>query len=436
MSGVKAFREAFMSSDFLAADDFASYDARRQRYQVLWAFYENTAYSHIHKWAIRYKSEHGLYKYIRSIYNPAHRLGEFWKVHLMGGTLDIEAGDGSMVPSALPIQTDNKDLRRAIAQLWADSNWQVKKDVYTLWGPVMGDVALEVVDRPNRKKTYLRVVHPGTIKSATLDDFGNVKAYEIEEIREDLNGKEYTYGERCENVGGGTIHYETLKDGRTFAYGDGPAEWEEQYGFVPLVLVKHNDVGLPWGWSEMHAGRVKFQEMDDLASKLSDYIRRSVHAPFLYSGVDKPKKKPILSDPDTVTNIPAPVLSTGSGERDDIPALYAPPGASATPLVAGLSIGETAAYIKELLDLIEHDYPELAVDIQNAGGDISGRALRVNQQPATRKVNQRRPNYDDGLVRAHKMAVSIGAMRGYPGYEGFTRGELRERGVGPPDRKP
>jgi hypothetical protein len=94
--------------------------------------------------------------------------------------------------------------------------------------------------------------------------------------------------------------------------------------------------------------------------------------------------------------------------REEIPTFYGPLGADAKPLVAPLSIVDTSAYIKDILANIEEDYPELNADMHNVEGDISGRALRINREPAENKVQQRRPNYDDALKRAQQMAVAIG----------------------------
>ena len=88
VAAYKAFREPYLISRFDDDAEFCDFDARRLRYAIYWAFYENTAYRKVHGWATRYKVDHGLYRYIRNIYNPAYRLGEFWKAHLWGGTLD------------------------------------------------------------------------------------------------------------------------------------------------------------------------------------------------------------------------------------------------------------------------------------------------------------------------------------------------------------
>lgn len=74
------------------------------------------------------------------------------------------------------------------------------------------------------------------------------------------------------------------------------------------------------------------------------------------------------------------------------------------------------------------------MDIANASGDISGRALRYNRAPAVAKVVQRRPNYDNALVRAQMMSVAIGGMRGYENFgsfdlDGFASGKL-EHSIG------
>ena len=416
----RAFKEPQLVTQPLDADEFSDFEARRVRYAILWAFFENTAYRRIHSWSAQYLKSHGLYRYTRNIYNPAHRLGVFWQTHLQGGLLDPMAGDGEGEPSALPIVTEQDALRPAIARLWELSNWQINKDVFTLQGTVFGDIALEVVDDRAREAVYLRVVNPSTIKDVTLDPFGNVKAYEFEEARAHPENKNrtVTYTETAERSGDNVIYRTYLNDspyawpGQVDDSGNTRAEWEEPYGFIPLVVVKHNDVGLDWGWSEMHPGRGKFQEVDDLASKLSDQIRKMVEGSWLLSGVDKPSSTPAATSRDSETyQGTSSATSRPQPGREEMAFFYGPEGASATSLVAPLDIGQSAEYIKDLLGELERDYPELQMDIWSSGGDASGRALRVARQRAESKVRQRRVAYDDALVRAQQMAVAIGGMR-------------------------
>jgi len=211
-----------------------------------------------------------------------------------------------------------------------------------------------------------------------------------------------------------------------YAWNGEANEWAEPYGFVPLVAIQHNDVGLPWGWSEYHSAHPKFREVDDVASKLSDQIRKMVDAGWLMSGVSNPKKEKARAE------LAEPTTTNPEGGREEIPIFYAPMGATATPLVAPLDIGASSNHIKDLLKNLEQDYPELALDIHNIQGDISGRALRINQQPVENKVNERRTNYDDALVHAQQMAIAIGGFRNYPGYDGFN---LESYGAGELDHQ-
>ena len=135
-----AFREPNLIQDLSKPEDFDDFDGRINRYQILWGFYDNTVYNDIvHKWAHSYKLKAGLYQYTQGIFNPANRLGNFHQTHTWGGMLDPEAGDGTEEPTALPIITENPNIRPVIADIWRWSNWQIKKDLFTLQGAVMGD---------------------------------------------------------------------------------------------------------------------------------------------------------------------------------------------------------------------------------------------------------------------------------------------------------
>jgi hypothetical protein len=425
VSGFKAFREAYISGGHvrtdIITDDFGDFDARRLRYDIFWAHYENTAYRNLHKWAQSYRTSYGLYEWIRNIYNPSYRLGEFYKSHIMGGELDPQAGDGKSLPTALPIlipqdnQANEVALRAAIAQIWSWSNLQIRKDLMTLWGTIFGDVFLAVRDDTGKGQVYLDVIHPGTVADLITDDRGNVKAYTIKEYRVDdaYPTKRSLYTERATREGDNVV-YETLKDGQPYAWSPNGQRWTVPYGFVPMVAIKHNDVGLEWGWSELQAGLSKIMEIDDMASKLDDHIRKMVDPMWLIAGVSKPKPADIERGKTTpTTDRPQP-------GREEVPALWANnPQAKPYPLVSQLNIEFVVGALKNLSEEIEKDYPELQVDMWRAIQTNSGRALRLARQPAESKVGQRRPNYDDGLVRAQQMAIAIAGYRGLEGFGGF-----------------
>lgn len=411
-----AFREQYVASSEIDIENFIDPEARQIRYDILWAQYENTVYRSIHSWASTYKTRYALYRYIRNIYNPAYRLGEFWKAHLWGGPLDPEAGE----EGALPILTTKENIRPPIADIWEWSGWASRKDIVTLQGSIYGDVFLKVIDDVEREKVYLANIYPGTVIDLEKDPFGHIKAYTIEEERaHPFDEKPVTYKETAHREGD-LVVFKTFLDDALFAWNGIAAQWSEPYGFVPMIHIQHNDVGLGWGWSELHPGRSKMHELDDLASLLSDQIRKSVNAKWFFSGAKASSPIQTMTTTETTAR-PEP-------GREEEPALYSPdPQSKAMPLVAPIDIEGVNLHIKSLLEEFERDYPELSFEALRVQGDISGRALRIARQPAEAKVQQRRTIYDDGLKRALQMAVSIGGFRNiFPGFslDSFEAGAL------------
>jgi hypothetical protein len=446
--GANSFHESYFVSE-LKHDRlghqhraWGDFFARFARYETFWAHYNNNIYREIHRWSELYKDTYNLYNFTRSIFSPAHRSIEFWANHILGGSLDPLAGDGVTRPSALPIVTENEAIRAPIAQVWRDSNWQAKKEVWSRFGAVMGDSAVMVVDDPIKQKVQFKVVDPRTLRDAVPDNFGNVVRYIIEEQRPDPESRTVTgfpvyavYTEACERVGE-SIRYATFRNGLPYdwrAYDEGDpnagliTEWTEDYGFVPLVVVPHKDIGLQWGESELQPTLSKLHEVDDLASKLNDWIRVTVDCPWLFTGVVPPGTSVSLACP-AVNE-----LMVGNDEerpkgRERIPVLYSnDKDTKAHPLIAPLNVAAVSAHIAAILAAIEAEHPELVAD--DVGPQSSGEARKVAREKVEAVVVQRRSGYDDAMVRANQMAISIGAIKGYPGFEGFTsesyaRGEI------------
>lgn len=411
------------------ARDWVLWAARRARYANYWSHYEATIFEAFNTWSGSLKEAKALYQYIRSIYSPANRLGEFWATHVYGGPIDPAAGTGDLTPSAIPIITKNEAIRPALAKLWKDSNWQTHKETYGRFGAIFGDVGLYVEDDEQRQQVRLRVIDPRTIFDVDEDKQCNVRGYTFLEMRPDprmdLNLQSGTvpapyvaYQEIAERNGSQVI-FETFLDGEPWPWSDTPrstAMWFEDYGFVPMVRVKHRDIGLKWGASEFFSLTSKLYELDDQASKFGDYTRKAVDSPWLFAGVNAEDIQNSKNPRDKPDDQP------GEG-RARVPIIYCnDSNARAYPLIAPLSLADVLANIQSIMKVIEQEHPELTADLAMASGDASGRALRVAREKAEALVTQRRASYDDALVRAQKMAISIGAMKGYPGYEAFDAG--------------
>lgn len=430
-AGVTAFRESYFDADTQDWTDDAAwidFDARRTRYAVQWAFFQGNAYRDIHNWSKKMRGDYGLYKYTRDLYNPAFRLGSFYRSYLWGGRLDMKAGDGKERPSALPIiipesnQANADALRMAISQLWQWSNWKTARKIIPLHGSTIGDAFISVVDDRMREKVYLQYVHPGQVAHVMKDPFGNIKEYVIAYNRDDpeSKGKDAEYQEHVYRDDSGDVVYQLLKDGNPYHWGTTDKNgnqidtWTESYGFIPMVHVQHFDIGLDWGMSELFPKLALFRDIDDLGSKLNDQIRKYVDAPWLFAGVKKPDTQPTTTGATSGTTRPEP-------GREEVPALYSnDPQAKAQALVANLDLAAVSDKLQNDLRALESDYPELAlIRAMNKGGDLSGVAIELLQRQSGEKIADYRDSYDDALVRAQQMAIAIAGENGYEGFEGF-----------------
>jgi hypothetical protein len=424
-----AFKEAYIASDLIDSDEWAGWYGRIARFSLLWAFFEGNAYSDHRTWARDYKKVSGVYAWARQVVNMAYRLGDFYRTHIFGGRL----------PEAIPIvKSENRDLNPAISPaihdyLYRHSNWQVQKDIVGLWGPVLGEVGIRVVDNPTKQRVYLEPVSPATVTQMTPDMAGNVQSYTRHQARRDPE-EEYEwvrFSEECWKDGD-TVYFQTYRNEQPYEWpdqpesDDGEGHWSVDYGFVPMVWIKHFDPGLEGGWAEFTPAIGGVREVDDLCSILTDQARRILNSPWLMNS-----KKPTSSLMAGPTQTPNEMAATESTYepigRDRLRLYWNDPanngGKNAQPfqLAGDMPLGDVGDQIDRLTRFVEKMYPELLIDGETTGD--SGRARRSFRQRAESKVEDRRAAYEDALVRAHQMALSIGGSRpgrrAYPGYEAF-----------------
>ena len=421
--GLQAFREAFLTTSNSVGEliQFTDYEARKVRYDINWASYEGTMFRDIHAWAQQLRKTYNLYTHIRNIYNPSFRLAEFYRTSVWRGIVNMDAEEKGAIPIKLKDNSNTK-LRTAVSAVFKNSNIQTLKGLFVLYGTVFGDVGIRVVDDPTRKMVYLDIEQPSKIKSVAADNRDFLKGYELEDSVI-LEGKLHVYGEKCTRTATGVL-FETFLDGKPWAFNGKPSSWTEPYPFVPFLLTKHVDVGLEFGWSEMHAARSKFYELDDMASKTHDQIRKLVDPVWLFN-FSKPKTGLSIKSenkPDTGVIIPpAPAGADRPLDRSEVPAMYVnDTQAKAQALVSDLNVADVLTALDRLIRELEAEYPELQIDLWNTTDTASGKALYIAREKVESKLLDRRAAYDMMLIRAIQMAISIGALRGYPGFEGFT----------------
>jgi hypothetical protein len=395
---------------------YGDYRARLARYELYWAFYLSTQYDEqLNAWAKQFKHRAELYRHVRAIFSTGYRLGEFWATHLLGGTLDFDAGDGTLIPSAVPIVTQNTDLRPAIARLWRDSRWMVEKDSLSRQGAIKGDAFIDIHPRFDRGRMVMHSVNPERVVDLEKDADGHVLSCCIWDQRRDPEDTRVPFGQRrlvnyhrtMHRRDDGTVDVYTYRDQQAYDWGEGPAgsgaAWTLDIDFVPLVHIEHRDLGYDFGGSELAGVIAKIAESDALGANLSDWIYRALNGPRLLVGL-KPGDVTIKAD-----------------DRQSMAVYYAPTkDARVQTMLDPLPVGETAGVVAMILDEILHDHPELAIDKQRASGDMSGKSLREGRKPAETRVKSRRAAYDLAMVRAHQMAIAMGATYGFEGYEPFA----------------
>ena len=424
MNAVRAGYYVFNERALVPSLDYPwdDYAARLFRYALFDAYANNNAYDAVTRFSGRLKETAKLYRHVRGIYNPVSRLEESYVDKLYGGTLDFDTLEGGAVPLVFADEASAGLLRDAIRNIWLWSNIRLQKDLYVRTGVRLGDVALKVVDEPDKRKVRIEVLHPGKIRDVTLDAVRNVKAITIEYERDDAaTGKPYIYTETIDGD-----EFRTYKDGEPYAYyedgqGERVAAWRNPYGFVPVVLVQHRSTGMTWGMNAFHAQIGKINEVNDAASVLGDAVRKSV-TPMLRAIGFQPNAK----------------ISFDTTARDEMIVLYGPEGSAIEPLAPSVDIAAAGANIDRLLLELERDLPELALHRLREGGNLTAPGVRAAYADAIGRYRSAMSVYDDGLIRAQKMALSIGGFRGYDGFKGITldsyaRGELehfiRERAV-------
>lgn len=430
-SAVQAFREAFLIAGIEGAQsptgaiyDYNSYQGRVTRYDILWAYFQGSAYRNIRKWAESMKADYELYAHIRDIYNPAHRICSFHRRHIWGGHLDVKAGDGSEVPSALPVKEASDGMQGVIENLWDASRMEVVKDKIVLHGAVFGDVFLKIIPDKNQDLVYFDRIHPAWVAEVQKDAFDRVIAYTLNYERSDPEKEDprdmVQYTEEAVLTEGG-VQYRLMRDKQPYPWDGNPPEWVIPYPFIPFVHIMHDDIGDAWGWSELFPHMSKFREVDDQASKLGDQIRKMVDAPWLITGVRGGSKGGVGDL--TVEGRDSTTPLSGALGKTEAPLLLANnPDTKASPLVTtDLDLMGVLENIREITAEIEKSYPELRVALGRrlGSGDISGRALLLAQQEAVDKVEERRTGYDEKMVRVHRMAAAVGGHEEIPGYEGF-----------------
>ena len=418
-TGVQTFREEATIPD--ERRDWHKYEHRIIRYALKEGMYNNTVYRDIETYALMLKKSYHLYKHIQGIHNPEKRLCRAYANKTLGGSLDWEG----LQSGAIQVVNANDAHIQALLQVFRWSKWGQNKTLFGRQTAKLGDCGLWIVDDPLRKKVRMEILHPAKIKDADFDEVGNVKAAVIEYEREWEDPDTGKSQDVIYRMVVSKERFETFKDKEPYAWhGDQPA-WDNDYGFVPLVIANFEDVGLNWGASASHGSLAKIHAVNDVASLLVDNIRKSIDTWWYVAGARSPNEIRAAMQLSDGTDTSDP-----SAQRDKGKFLYGPAGSQPHPMVFPLDVTAVASEIKDQLKELEKDMPILALqNIRDEGTQLSGVAIRNLYGDAVDDVNEAAGNLFDAQIRATQMAITIGGFRGYDGFrsfglESYDRGDL------------
>lgn len=381
---------------------------RQQEYRLLWRYYQNSVFERLangYSW-YNYKRVYGLYRATRSLYNPATRLVNFYARKVYPGMLPLS--DDPLPPgysSAIPFNEGmDKKLQNAIRQIWQWTNWQNGKMIMVKFGAAVGDVLVEVIDDIGRGKVFFNIVFPGFVPNVVLDIAGNVQEYTVEYPTRDKDGTVYTYKKVVDKV-----RIREFKNGIPFNYGRGQ-EYPNEYGFVPAVWIRHNDVGRVWGGCAFQASIGKFDELNSIASHVNDQIHRVIAAPIVLWTESRLTDALPAPEPNRT---PSDYEYEGDGvDRDDLLILRGLPGGKVDHLTGDLNIADALAAMKDLRTEIEQDFPELVMYPELRGmTQITGPAAQKLVGDVEANLLEAAANYDAASIKMFQMGVAIAGQR-------------------------
>jgi hypothetical protein len=373
---------------------------------LLWAYYlSNGVYDEL-RLAGYFLDDDAL----KGLRNPAGRVVKFYVDTIWPGRL----------PDALPLDTANDQIKEPIQDLWKWSNWQNRKQLLVRLTAVLGEIYIKVaqpLDKPDR--IYLQLIRPEYVAddNVTFDEQGNITYIRVDIPRSERkpNGDLdwYIHTEVWDKALG-TARTWKQKKGITTAVsrlGTPDVEYnlkkEWDIDFIPFVRAVHADIGEDRGVGAYLLQLDKIDEANRLATNLHAKLFRhnsptwALRSNMVDAATGRPLPPPRVS---TTTNADGDEVVDLSGEKF----IRLPGNASLEPLIPNINYADALAILNAHMAELENDLPELRYFRLQEAPDLSGRAIRLMMKPAVASALEVRGNLEDALVRAQKMALTIG----------------------------
>lgn len=382
-------------------------DSRRLLYKLWWAYYNNTVYHSMAHGGFRGLINEYLGDLkvgsLAGLYNPVERAVEAYQY-----VFDGAFGDNIKLDEFQPDGKTklNGRVKEAIDKIWLWSNMTETMELATRYAAVLGTVGLRLVSDPENRRVYFVVEHPKMIRDVSLDNRGNIAEIILE--YEEFEGE--FEDEFVPKTPHSFIQY--MSKTKFWMKRDGlwwnpelgktverkeDAEIPNHAGFVPYILLKIKNVGIPFGVPCFYGQDGKINHLNALSTHISVQIHRHVTATWVIEGGGQKPEKMTVGDMNII------YIQRELGQTS---------AASMKALVADLKISEAGTEAARLQEELSNSMPELkATDGAFLSHQSRGTVAQL-RTPAEQRIKKARKVLEEGLVRAQKMAVSYGIMMG------------------------
>lgn len=377
---------------------------REEYCDFLWAYYDNNGlYDYLRTVGI-YTSNLAL----RELYNPANRVVEFYAATIWPGS----------ITQALPLilDSENEAVGEAIRKLWTWSNWSQNRQVSVRRAAVTGDTFLKVAQAADGSaRVCIQLIDPRWVVEKEEDERGYITYCRIEVPQKGKTADQLARYCRVEIWDKDRVRIWDNADpkGKTVDQLGKPKEMVEleDWGinFVPIVRVSQRNVGDEWGVGAFMPALTKIDNLNLIATRLHKMLYRHNNVTWALraNGVD-PSGRPM----------PSPKIKSKSGETlttlevGDDQIIELPGTSELQSLVPTLDYASALTILQDQKAEIQEDLPEMLYGRLREMPEVSGKALRYLLAPAIAKAEEARGNHEDGLIRAHQMALTIGKAIG------------------------
>jgi hypothetical protein len=293
--------------------------------------------------------------------------------------------DAGIVPGGWTLTEETSDdVRDAIKTVMRMSRWRTDGVLYVHYGATYGPVGIKVVDLREENKIVLNAIEPTKymlIYDGEYDESPSM-ALQVEHFI-DFYGR-YEYAE----VTTPDAIY-TYRDGKLHGYGGREPEYANLQGVVNYVECIHMLDGSLYGQCTFQDAIEMLTEVNRTASQLGDIIEKHAEPQWAASGVE-----------------PSELFKSG-----DV-VWYMPENGQIKPLVAPIDIKGVLEFIREIANNVKEALPEKAFEELRTKDQIATASLEIQLMDLVLKVQRVRPNYDEGLERALRMAGNAAADMG------------------------